>query len=173
MAHDASSRRYGNGVSRRQFLGATGTALLSLLSPRAGAVEAETTDPPRFLLQWGRHGKEQGELDACVGITVGQNDEVYTAEFRNQRVQRFTSDVKFLSTFPVQPYAGGLAVDQEGIVYVAHWNSNKLAAYSPTGELLQEWGTKGSGDGEFQLPGSVALGPDGLLYVPDLGNSRV
>src|SRR5262249_3780496 len=26
---------------------------------------------------------------------------------------------------------------------------------------------------EFQLPGSVALGPDGLLYVPDQGNSRV
>ena len=31
----------------------------------------------------------------------------------------------------------------------------------------------GTADGEFRLPGSIALGPDGLLYVPDQGNSRV
>ena len=117
--------------------------------------------------------RREGEFDACVGIAIGKNDEVYTAEFRNQRVQRFTSEGQFLGAFPVQPHAGGVAVDPEGNVYVAHWNSNKVAAYSPTGELLREWGGKGTGDGEFQLPGSVALGPDGLLYVPDQGNSRV
>jgi sugar lactone lactonase YvrE len=129
--------------------------------------------PPRFLLEWGRRGKEKGEFSACVGIAIGKNDEVYTAEFRNQRVQRFTPEGQFLGAFAVQPHAGGVAVDLEGNVYVAHWNSNKLAAYSASGKLLREWGRKGTKDGEFQLPGSVALGPDGLLYVPDQGNSRV
>lgn len=128
---------------------------------------------PRFLLEWGGHGAGEGEFDACVGIAIGKNDDVYTAEFRNERVQRFTTEGKFLGTFPVQPHAGGLAVDDEGNVYVAHWNSNKVAAYSPTGDLIREWGAKGTGDGKFQLPGSIALGPDGLLYVPDQGNSRV
>jgi sugar lactone lactonase YvrE len=108
-----------------------------------------------------------------VGIAIGKNDELYTAEFRNQRVQKFTTEGRFLGAFPVQPHAGGLAVDVEGNVYVAHWNSNKLAVYSPGGELQREWGRKGTADGEFQLPGSVAYGPDGLLYVPDQGNSRV
>jgi sugar lactone lactonase YvrE len=173
MARDSFNRRVRVGVSRRQFLGGAGVTVFSLLTARTGAAETESEDPPRFLLQWGRHGKEPGEFDACVGIAIGQNDEVYTAEFRNQRVQRFTPDGKFISAFPVQPHAGGLAVDREGVVYVAHWNSNKLAAYSPAGELVRGWGTKGTGDGEFQLPGSVTLGPDGLLYVPDQGNSRV
>ena len=148
------------------------SACLSLLSGVRVAASAENP-PPQFLLEWGRRGKGEGEFDACVGIAIGKNDEVYTAEFRNQRVQKFTPEGQFLGAFPVQPHAGGLAVDPEGNVYVAHWNSNKVAAYSPSGKLLREWGRKGTGDGEFQLPGSVALGPDGLLYVPDQGNSRV
>src|SRR5262249_34407203 len=106
-------------------------------------------------------------------IAIGKDDEVYTSEFRNQRVQKFTPQGKFLSSFPVQTNPGGLAVDPKGNVYVAFWNSNKVAAYSASGELLREWGRKGTGDGEFGLRGPIADGPDGLLYVPDQGNSRV
>jgi sugar lactone lactonase YvrE len=169
----ATRSRHGQ-FSRRQFLAGAGATGLSLV---AGSLRETLGDdslpPPKFLLEWGERGSGEGEFSACVGIAIGKNDEVYTAEFRNERVQRFTSEGKFLGAFSVQPHAGGVAVDPEGNVYVAHWNSNKLAAYSPTGKLLHEWGTKGTGDGEFQLPGSVAFGPDGLLYVPDQGNSRV
>lgn len=134
---------------------------------------AAESQPPRFMLTWGQHGAGKGDFDACVGVAVNSRDEVFTAEFRNERVQRFTPDGEFLGSFAVQPHAGGLALDDRGNVYVAHWNSNKIAVYSSSGELLSEWGVKGAGDGEFQLPGSIAHGPDGLLYVPDQGNSRV
>jgi tripartite motif-containing protein 71 len=160
-------------MSRRQFLAACGAAGAVLLPRVLAGADDDGVPPPKFLLEWGHRGQAEGEFSACVGVAVGKDDEIYTAEFRNQRVQRFTSDGKFLSAFPVQPHAGGLAVDDEGTVFVAHWNSNKIAAYSLAGKLLREWGQKGTADGEFQLPGSIALGPDGLLYVPDQGNSRV
>src|SRR5688572_26384945 len=116
-------RRSHTKMSRRQFLGGVGSGCLALMSA-SRAVVSDELPAPRFLLEWGRHGKGEGEFDACVGIAIGKNDDLYTAEFRNQRVQRFTSEGRFLSTFPVQPHAGGVAVDDEGIVYVAHWNSN-------------------------------------------------
>ncbi|MFN0055798.1 MAG: twin-arginine translocation signal domain-containing protein [Planctomycetales bacterium] len=159
-------------LSRRRFLGFAGAAGLSLLFASRTSKGAEPP-PARFLLEWGEPGSENGNFSACVGITIGKEDEVYTAEFRNQRVQKFTPEGQFLGTFPVQPHAGGVAVDADGNAFVAHWNSNKVAVYSSSGELLREWGVKGTGDGEFQLPGSIAIGPDGLVYVPDQGNSRV
>ena len=171
--HDANRCRHRKTISRRRFLGGAGVACLAAWSGAKSARGDEQTSPPKFLLEWGRRGQGEGEFSACVGIAIGKNDEVFTAEFRNQRVQRFTSEGQFLGAFAVQPHAGGLAVDAEGNVYVGHWNSNKVAAYSPAGKLLREWGVKGAGEGEFQLPGSVALGPDGLLYVPDQGNSRI
>lgn len=170
---NADERNRSTKLSRRQFLGGVGVGYLALTAGISVVAGDDQPLPPKFLLEWGRRGKAEGEFDACVGITVGKNDEVYTSEFRNQRVQKFTSDGKFLATFAVQPHASGLAVDAEGNVFVAHWNSNKVAVYSPDGKLLREWGQKGTGDGEFQLPGSIALGPDDLLYVPDQGNSRV
>src|SRR5262245_3590077 len=138
----AYDRKKFGALSRRQLLSGVGAGCLTLLSGVWKAHGDDELPPPRFVMEWGKRGKGEGEFDACVGITVGKNDEVYTAEFRNQRVQRFTSDGKFLSTFAIQPHAGGLAVDPEGNVYVAHWNSNKVAAYSPSGELLREWGQK-------------------------------
>jgi hypothetical protein len=147
-------------LPRRQFLAGAGLGLVSLWAGRTGArgEEGATGDgptnegatgdasapPARFLLEWGKHGSGEGEFSACVGIAIGQDDVVHTAEFRNERVQRFTADGKFLGAFSIQPHAGGLAVDAEGNVYVAHWNSNKLAAYSPSGELLREWGQQGT-----------------------------
>src|SRR5256885_374714 len=132
---DSPGRRHSGLLSRRQFLGGTGAGCLALLASGWMAAGDETPTPPKFLLEWGSRGKGDGEFSACVGIAIGKNDEVYTAEFRNQRVQKFTPEGKFISTFPVQQHAGGLAVDAEGNVYVAHWNSNKVAAYSPSGEL--------------------------------------
>ena len=91
-------------TSRRQFLiGAlAGGAFLTRWSwCRAGQI----TSPP-FILEWGEHGKGPGEFDACVGIAIGKHDEVYTAEFRNQRVQRFTPDGTFLGQFTTSRMPG-------------------------------------------------------------------
>ena len=39
--------------------------------------------------------------------------------------------------------------------------------------FLLEWGTKGSGDGEFELIRDVAVGPQGNVYVSDGVTNRI
>jgi|GEM_PF-5365853 len=44
----------------------------------------------------------EGALTPAWGIAIGQDDVVHTCEFRNRRIQRFTSDGTFMNSFPVR-----------------------------------------------------------------------
>ena len=45
--------------------------------------------------------------------------------------------------------------------------------FSKDGRYLKEWGKKGKGAGEFNLPHAICLDPDGRIYVGDRENDRV
>lgn len=155
-----------NCVTRRGLLL---LALAGCLPAIAGRADAA----PRFLAQWGQHGKGEGEFDAPIAIAVSADDRIFVTDFKSQRVQQFLPDGRFVSAFAVQSQPGGLAVDGEGLVYVAHWNLHKVAVYTRAGQLVREWGKQGAGDGEFRLPGGMAVGKDSSLYVADQGNGRI
>src|SRR3954462_3744173 len=106
---DQHDRRRGRWASRRQILGAGAGCLALLLKGKASA-EEEKPPRPRFLLAWGHRGKENGEFSANVGLAIGKDDVTYTSESHNQRVPKFTTEGKFLGTFPRPANPGGLAV---------------------------------------------------------------
>src|SRR5580700_6701194 len=101
------------GVSRRHFLATTAFGALGTIAD-LDCLASDPLPPPRFVLEWGKNGTAPGEFSANVGLAIGKNDEIYTCEFRNHRIQRFTPDGKFLGMFPVEPHAGGIAVDANG-----------------------------------------------------------
>lgn len=77
-------------------------------------------------------------------------------------------------------FPASLAFDPEGRVWVADTANGRFAIFMPDGTFVEYWGTKGKGDGEFNLQqpngnpnGQVAFAPDGSFYVLDAGNRRV
>jgi DNA-binding beta-propeller fold protein YncE len=156
----------------------------SVCSPLAAHGNENTTKAPRFVREWGQQGSENGEFDFPIGIAINSADEIFVTDFTNARVQKFTSDGKFLSAFAVSPFPGGIALDHDGDVYIAHFGippshyegerkRDKVAVFSATGELLREWGKTGDADGEFDLPGDIAISHDGRVYVADQCNRRI
>ena len=122
---------------------------------------------------WGQKGKADGEFDAPIGIAITAKDEIYITEFRNNRVQKFDAEGKFLGKFDVEPMPGGIAVDAKGEIYVAPMMSHKICVYDDTGKLLRTWGKQGTGDGDFDQPGGIAVAADGTVYVADQVNRRI
>jgi sugar lactone lactonase YvrE len=76
-----------------------------------------------------------------------------------------------------------LAVAPNGNIYVTDLKQ-RVTEISPSGKVLRRFGKPGSGPGEFHfigydastptdIVGTVAVGPDGKVYVTDSGNARI
>jgi DNA-binding beta-propeller fold protein YncE len=61
-----------------------------------------------------------------------------------------------------------------GDIYVTDGYRNaRVHRFTRDGRLVQSWGTPGQGQGQFHLPHSIAIDPDGKLYVADRSNKRI
>ncbi len=66
-----------------------------------------------------------------------------------------------------------VAFDREGNIYVADGEGNsRVLKFNKFGNVIGGWGMKGNGQGQFDLPHSIAIDSD-LVYVGDRENGRI
>lgn len=53
------------------------------------------------------------------------------------------------------------------------YKNTRVMKFSAAGKFLFQWGTKGTGPGQFDLPRWVALDASGNVYVADRENLRI
>jgi DNA-binding beta-propeller fold protein YncE len=68
---------------------------------------------------------------------------------------------------------GGLAVDNEGNIYISYVASSIISMYQPDGTPLGTFGQPGSRIGEFRAPRGLWVDGNNRIYVSDTGNARV
>ena len=68
-----------------------------------------------------------------------------------------------------------VAWDKAGNIYITDGigTTNRVAKFDKDGKFLTQWGSTGTGQGQFQGVKSIAVSAAGDVYVADRGNKRI
>jgi DNA-binding beta-propeller fold protein YncE len=140
----------------------------------------------KFVREFGKTGKGDGELDFAGGVAIGPDDRVYVADQTNRRVQVFDKEGKFLAKFGeygTQPgqfggttnpksRVGGpqfLAFDKDGNLYATEGMICRVQKLTKDGQPLAMWGTNKDEPGHFggKFTGTTLEGPIGIAVDTD------
>jgi DNA-binding beta-propeller fold protein YncE len=128
------------------------------------------------LFDIGKRGIKEGEFNLPRDTVVAPDGSIYVVDGGNFRVQKFTADGKFISTFGAIGRQMGqfsrpkeAAVDKDGNVYVVDAAFGNFQIFNSAGELLLAVGNRSNDDGpaKFSLPAGIAVDEDGRVYVVD------
>lgn len=123
---------------------------LWVVSSRSARVQNFTVKG-KFLGGFGVKGSDQGELDHPWGVAVDPiNGSMLVADWRNDRVQRFTTTGEHLQTLesagPNAPEGkekmnrpSDVAVDAHGDIYVCDRGNDRVLHYNPRGLFLESF----------------------------------
>lgn len=146
-------------------------------------------DRPTVALFDGRSGKMLRSWGANRfvmphGLTVDANDNVWLTDVGTHQIFKFSPSGSLLMVVGERRVPGSdkthfnlptdVAVLEDGSFYVSDGYANtRVVRFASNGRYQLEWGKRGSGAGEFDLPHAIALDARGRVYVADRSNARV
>jgi sugar lactone lactonase YvrE len=126
------------------------------------------------------------------GIGVDREGNVWVTDGQGRdgmghQVIKFSPDGKELMRLGKAGVAGAghdtfnmpsdVLVAPNGDIFVADGHggtsNNRIVKFDKTGEYLKEWGVKGTGPGQFDIPHALALDSQGRLFVGNRNNNRI
>ena len=126
-----------------------------------------------------------GGFNSPAGIEADGAGNVYVTDSLNHSVYKYDSNGDFV--LRVGSAESGSGNGEFGIpvrhitvspdsstIYVIDASNYRIQAFDSNGNYLRQWGSEGSGDGQFDSPWGIAISPDGgTVYVSDTGNRNV
>ena len=136
--------------------------------------------------QFGSKGSTSGKLESPTGIAANPSTgNLYVADTYNYRVQEFSPAGRFLTEWGTWGashafnYPDGIAINATGKIYVSDQEADKITSWTPpeagTAKVTfaSQFGSGGSGNGQFNTPIASAIDGAGNIWITDWGNNRV
>jgi len=127
---------------------------------------------------WGK-----GMFTTPHAIRIDPQGHVWTTDAASSMVYEFSPEGKKLLEIDVggQPSprtafcsTTDIAFAPNGQLFIADGYRNaRILEYTPQGKKVREWGSAGTGPGQFRLPHSIQIDENGVIYVADRENGRI
>ena len=130
----------------------------------------------------GSFGNGPGQFCQPLGLAANKHGQIFVSDSTNHRVEKFTSDGRFMLMFGVNGtrngnlmYPEGIALLGEDKVFVADRGNNRIQVFSQTkGRYMTMFGRKGNGPGQLDSPCDLAIDTKlSRILVSDTGNHRI
>ena len=89
------------------------------------------------------------------------------------RLEKYDQRGRFLGNWAASIFASDMALDSQGNLYVTDVSSASVKKYDPSGNLIDEWGGPGSGNGQLNSPTGITIDAQNNVYVADRNNHRI
>jgi len=107
-----------------------------------------------------------------TGLAIDPSNNLYVADGFNYRIKKIDSNGTYLSQIALPFLPNDVTLDGSGNIYISDYDGNKIVKYNSAGVSITQWGTAGTGNGQFNAPAGMAV-HGATIYVSDTGNDRV
>jgi tripartite motif-containing protein 71 len=143
----------------------------------------EFSESGSFIRQFGSKGSGQGQLSNPGAVVVDGNGDVWVADIGNNRVEEFGETGTYLNQFGA-PGSGagqfslsqdcGIAVAPSGDIWVTDPGNHRVQKWVMRGPSYSSaFGSKGTGNGQFEHPSDIVLDAKGDRFVLDGGAAHI
>ena len=126
-----------------------------------------------FAFSFGKRGYNPGQFQCPVRIAIDPNNNVLVTDITANCIHLFTHNGQFIQTVNSdRPCA--ITISLTGYLITGHHgDDNKIRVWNPTYQLINQFGKKGSKQGEFYGIEGMAIDSSGTIYVAEWDNKRL
>ena len=127
----------------------------------------------KFAFTFGSRGSNPGQFQWPVRIAIDTDNKVLVSDLNGNHISLFSHTGSFISRITCRrPWAITISPDGH-IIAGCEGDSNKIRVWSPTHQLVSQFGKRGSQQGEFSAINGIEMTSTGTIYVVEGGNNRL